>query len=336
MTKKLIKVGVISFEHMHGLSYSNALSEMKDVQIAGIADKDEFRGTQMAARFGAQYYSDYHDLLRTDIDGVVVCTNNKMHCQVSVDAANQGKHILVEKPFAIDRVSAERMLKAASDNGVRIMNAFPMRFNPNVVEAKRIIDAGEIGKILCITGINHGKIPSGWFIDPALSGGGGVMDHTVHLADLMRWFVGSEYRTVYCESGNLIHNRNIDDCGIVTVGFENGTFATIDCSWAHHKNYPIWPQVDMEIIGTKGVLQVKAFGQVERVYDALGNTIEDVVWNEDGDEGLMREFVQVCRTGKAPLASGMDGARAMEVALAAYQSTITHEVAEVEHIQIDQ
>ncbi len=334
MSNKKIKIGIISFEHMHALSYTKVLTGLEDVEVAGIADTDEFKGTRMATEFHTKYYNDYHQLLKTDIDGVVVCTNNRMHCQAAVDAAKEGKHVLVEKPFAVDIESAEKMLIAAEKNKIRIMTAFPMRFNPNVIEAKNQIDAGEIGEILCITGINHGKMPSGWFIDPALAGGGCVMDHTVHLSDLMRWFLNSECKKVYCESGSLIHNKNIDDCGIVNLEFENGVFATIDCSWAHHRNYPIWPQVDMEIIGTRGVLELKAFGQTERIYDSANQLTDDLVWNENGDEGLMREFVNVCRTGKYPNASGMDGAKAMEVALAAYKSSAAHKPVEVERIKL--
>lgn len=330
---KKVRIGVISFEHMHAVSYTNALKSIPGAELAGIADTDEFRGSRMAYRFETKFYKDYHELLDSDIDGVIICTCNKLHCPVSVDAAAKGKHILVEKPFAIDPESAHQMLRAARDNNVRIMNAFPVRFNPNVIEAKRIVDSGEIGSILSITGINHGKIPSGWFIDPEQSGGGGVMDHTVHLADLIRWFTGSEYTRVYCESGDLIHNKNIDDCGIVMCELENGAFATIDCSWAHHKNYPIWPQVDMEIIGTKGVLEVRAFGQVNHLVDSENNQVEDIVFNEGGDEGLVREFVEVCRTGREPNASGLDGARALEVAVAAYESTRTHEPVAVRHIE---
>lgn len=330
---KNIKIGVISFEHMHAVSYTTNLLKLPGTQLAGIADADEYRGTQMAARFGTRYYQDYHELLSQDIDGVMICTNNRMHCEVTVDAARAGKHILVEKPFAVDPASAERMLRAAHDNDVRIMNAFPVRFNPNVKQAKQIVDSGKIGRIVSITGINHGKIPGGWFIDPALSGGGGVMDHTVHLADLMRYFTGREFKNIYCESGDLIHNRHIDDCGIVAAQMESGAIATIDCSWAHHKNYPIWPQVDMEIIGTKGSLNLKAFAQVNHLIDPEGNLLEDIVWNEDGDAGLVREFVDVCRTGREPNASGADGARALEVAVAAYESTRTHARVDVQHIQ---
>lgn len=332
---KKTRIGIISFEHMHALSYTKALLQIPGTELVGIAEEDEFKGTRMAYQFHTKYYADYHELLAEEMDGVIICTNNSRHCQVSLDAAKAGMHILVEKPFATRKEDAKRMLEAAKENHVRIMNAFPMRFNPNVIEAKRIIDNGEIGNILCITGINHGKIPSGWFIEPELSGGGGVMDHTVHLADLMRWFTNSEYKSAYCEAGSLIHNKNIDDCGIVAAEMENGAFVTIDCSWAHHANYPIWPQVDMEIIGDKGTLEVRAFGQVNRIYDAGSRVIEDVVWGADGDEGLVAEFVDVCRTGRQPSASGLDGARALELACASYESMKTHKKVEVEHISMD-
>lgn len=329
---KNTRIGVVSFEHMHAHSYSIALKKIEGVELVGVSDEDEFRGTRMAAEFDTKYYRNYKDLLDEGLDGVIVCTCNAKHCEVSVEALKRGIHVLVEKPFAMNEKEAKLMLDTAEENNRIIMNAFPLRFNPNIIEAKRIVDSGEIGEILCITGINHGKIPSGWFLDKALSGGGGVMDHTVHLADLIRWFTNSEYTSAYCECGNLLHNKGIEDTGLVMARLESGAFATIDCSWAHHKNYPIWPQVDMEIIGTKGTLDIRAFAQVNHVVDPLGNKIEDIVWNEDGDTGLVSEFVNVCRTGKQPLASGLDGARALEVAIAAYKSSEEHRPVDIIHV----
>lgn len=327
---KKIKVGVISFEHMHAVSYTSSLIKIPDMELAGIADGDVPRGREMAARFNTTYYKDYRELLKTDIDGVIVCTCNLLHEPVVVDAANAGKHILVEKPFAISYKGAQAMLEACRVNNVKVMTAFPLRFNQAVINAKKSVDNGEIGKILCITGINHGKIPSGWFLDKTLAGGGAVMDHTVHVADLMRWFTGSEAETVYAESGNLIHNSGIDDCGILCIDFENGVFGTIDTSWAHHKNYTIWPEVYMEIIGTEGVIEVDAFRQNQRVF--AENGIQDEVWGSSGDEGLVREFAEVLRSGRAPLVTGVDGSRAMEIALAAYKSSESHKAEKVIHI----
>ncbi|NCC64881.1 MAG: Gfo/Idh/MocA family oxidoreductase, partial [Spirochaetia bacterium] len=180
---KDLRIGVVSFEHMHALSYTQELVKYPEIVLVGIADTDAQRGTSMAARFDTTYYSSYEALFEQGLDGVIICTNNRDHAKISIAAAQKGIHILVEKPFATTIEDAKAMLKAAKEQNVQIMNAFPMRFNPNVIAAKKKIDAGEIGDILCISSINHGKIPGGWFIDPELSGGGAVIDHTVHLGD---------------------------------------------------------------------------------------------------------------------------------------------------------
>ena len=264
---KELRIGVVSFEHMHAQSYTQELVKYAEVTLVGIADENEKRGREMAATFKTNYYQRYESLLEQQLDGVVICTNNRDHAKVSIAAAKKGIHILVEKPFATTIADGHAMLEAAREANVQIMNAFPMRFNPNVIAAKKKIDAGLIGEVLTITSINHGKIPGGWFIDPALSGGGAVMDHTVHLGDLIRWFTGSEIKSVFCESGELLHHKGIDDTGLVMIELNNGVSATIDCSWAHHTNYPIWAQVDMQIIGTKGVIELKAFAQVLHLDD---------------------------------------------------------------------
>lgn len=322
---KELRIGVVSFEHMHAQSYTQELVKYPEVTLVGIADENEKRGREMAATFKTNYYQRYESLLEQQLDGVVICTNNRDHAKVSIAAAKKGIHILVEKPFATTIADAHAMLEAAREANVQIMNAFPMRFNPNVIAAKKKIDAGLIGQVLTITSINHGKIPGGWFIDPALSGGGAVMDHTVHLGDLIRWFTGSEIKSVFCESGELLHHKGIDDTGLVMIELNNGVSATIDCSWAHHTNYPIWAQVDMQIIGTKGVIELKAFAQVLHLDDQTNQRFEDIGWNETGDEGLIKEFVQVCATGRTPLVTGLDGLRALEIALASYESSRTNE-----------
>lgn len=322
---KELRIGVVSFEHMHAQSYTQELVKYPEVTLVGIADENEKRGKEMAATFKTNYYQGYESLLEQQLDGVVICTNNRDHAKVSIAAAKKGIHILVEKPFATTIADAHAMLEAAREANVQIMNAFPMRFNPNVIAAKKKIDAGLIGEVLTITSINHGKIPGGWFIDPALSGGGAVMDHTVHLGDLIRWFTGSEIKSVFCESGELLHHKGIDDTGLVMIELNNGVSATIDCSWAHHTNYPIWAQVDMQIIGTKGVIELKAFAQVLHLDDQANQRFEDIGWNETGDEGLIKEFVQVCATAKTPLVTGLDGLRALEIALASYESSRTNE-----------
>ena len=320
---------MISFEHMHGVSYANALLQIPNTELVGIYDADAEKGQKLAKQFNTKFFSDYETLLNESLDGVIICTNNKDHEKMVIAASEHGIPSLVEKPFAINIEAGINMLESAKKNDVFIMNALPMRFNPSIIKGKEVIESGTIGDIISIVSINHGKIPDGWFLDTEKSGGGAMIDHTVHLADIIRWYTGSEFKNVYCESGELLHNKGVEDAGIVFTELENGVLATIDFSWAHHKNYPIWPQVDLEIIGTKGVLNVKGFAQVHHIVDANQNLIHDKRFGASGDEGLVQEFIKAIKN-KTPMSpTGLDGIRSTELAIAAYESSNNKCVVEV-------
>jgi len=329
----MIRIGMISFEHMHALSYAKALLQIPDIELVGIYDQDEYRGSKMSSLLNTKYYQDHLELLDQNLDGVIICTNNRDHEKMVIDASRYKVPSLVEKPFAISQEAAMKMIESARENGVFVMNALPMRFNPSIIKGKEIIESGEIGEIVSIVSINHGKIPDGWFLDVEKSGGGALIDHTVHLADIIRWYTNSEFKTVYCESGSLLHNKHVEDTGIVFTELENGVIATIDFSWAHHDNYPIWPQVDLEVIGTKGVINVKGFAQVHHIVDPVNDMVTDQRFGASGDEGLVYAFVQACKDKRGISPNAIDGIRSTELAIAAYKSSATQEVVKVDHFE---
>lgn len=329
----MTRIGMISFEHMHALSYAKALKKIPDAQLVGIYDEDEYRGTNLSSQLDTEYYNDYEELLNANLDGVIICTNNRDHEKMVISASEHKIPSLVEKPFAISIEAAKNMLESVEKNDVFVMNALPMRFSPSVIKGKNMIDNGDIGEIVSIVSINHGKIPDGWFLDTEKSGGGALIDHTVHVADIIRWYTGSEFKTVYCESGELLHNKGVEDAGIVMTELDNGVLATIDFSWAHHKNYPIWPQVDFEIIGTEGVLNITAFAQVHHIVDPINDTVFDKRFGASGDAGLIFSFVEACKQGKGMSPTGIDGIRSTELAIAAYESAEKHTVVEVERFE---
>ncbi|MGX7164139.1 Gfo/Idh/MocA family protein [Enterococcus massiliensis] len=322
MNSKKIKIGIISFEHMHALSYTTALSEMDNIEIVGIFDEDEFRGTEMASRFETKYFRKGSELFSETLDGIVICSNNKDHVKYVEKSIEKKIPFIVEKPLANSFENGKKIVDIVKNSNVLGMIAFPMRFNPGILEAKRCIDNGEIGEILSITGINHGKIPTGWFLEKNLSGGGAIIDHTVHIADLIRWFTRSEFSQVFASGGELLHHRGIDDTGIILGNLENKVKISIDCSWAHHTNYPIWPQVDLDIIGTKGSMQIKGFSQVLEVVNKNSGVNEEIVWGDDGDGQMMEAFVHLCHSHemKSDYPTVQDGFEALKVALAAYRS----------------
>ncbi|CAM3656840.1 Gfo/Idh/MocA family protein [Erysipelothrix urinaevulpis] len=329
----MTRIGMISFEHMHALSYAQSLVQIPNVELVGIYDDDFYRGSTLSSELNTRYFDDVDALLASNLDGVIICTNNKDHEPMVIKASEYKVPSLVEKPFAVSLEAAENMISVAKQHGVFVMNALPMRFNPSIMNGKEVIDSGAIGEIVSIVSQNHGKIPDGWFLDKEKAGGGAMIDHTVHLADIIRWYTGSEFKTVYCESGELLHNKGVEDTGIVFTELENGVLATIDFSWAHHKNYPIWPQVDLEIIGTKGVLNIKGFAQKHHVVNPLTDSVTFDLFGESGDEGLVKAFVEACRNKEGIHPNDIDGIRSTELAIAAYESSASHEVVKVERYE---
>ncbi|UUZ95445.1 Gfo/Idh/MocA family oxidoreductase [Paenibacillus sp. P25] len=167
-----MKIGIISFAHMHALSYAQALQELGEVEIAGIADENEARGRKYAEQFGTAFYADYNDLLEQELDGVIVTSENAKHREHVIAAAKAGKHILCEKPLSTNVKDAQEMIDVCREHGVLLQTAFPVRFHPAIRRAKQMIEEGRVGRILAVKGTNHGQNPGGWFVDPALSGGG--------------------------------------------------------------------------------------------------------------------------------------------------------------------
>lgn len=320
---KKVKVGFISFAHMHAASYLLGMLKRDDVEVVGIADEDAERVRPYSVDRGFRYYADYNELLAEELDAVVICSENSRHAEITKHAAAAGKHVLCEKPLGLSESEMLEMIQVCQDNGVQLMTAFPCRYITSVRQAKEAIDAGQIGDILAMKGTNRGSMPGGWFIERDKSGGGAVLDHTVHVMDLMHWFTGSKAEEVYAHAETLFNDTEIDDAGMVHVKFSNGVVAVLDPSWSRNRSFPTWGDVTLEIIGTKGVLNIDSFAQKNDVYSDVTGKAAWSFWGDDMDEGLVNSFVESIRDGKPVEITGEDGYYSARVAIAAYESAST-------------
>ena len=316
-----VRIGILSFAHMHAASYAQSIVTRPDTHLVGIADHDPARAQQMAAQFGTQAFASYEALLAApDLDAVVIGSENIRHRQLCEMAASAGKHVLCEKPIATTIEDGEAMIAACKSAGVQLMTAFPCRFSPVIQRMKAALDAGDAGEIVAMRGTNRGRNPGGWFIDKALSGGGATIDHTVHVTDLMRWILNDEVREVYAEISNNISHKNFDDVGFLTMTFERGVFATLDASWSRPKSFPTWGDVTLDVITERGTLSMDMFAQNLVLYSDRSQSVNWFNWGGSNDDGLIGAFAQaIARDEPVPI-TGYDGLRALEVALAAYQS----------------
>jgi len=319
-----MRIGIISFAHMHAYSYAHCIRRNPHAELVGIADENEERGKAAARQFGVDWVADYRSLLEQDIDAVVICSENARHAEQTVAAARAGKHILCEKPIAAALEEGKAMIDAAESNGVKLMIAFPCRFHPVAQRMREQVANGMFGAILAMNGTNRGSMPGGWFVDASQSGGGAVMDHTVHVLDVMRWMMpGAEVKEVYAEADTLFHPVDIDDSGLLTFEFDNGVIASLDPSWSRSASFPVWGDVTFEIVGTRGVCRTDLYKQNITLHsdDTMKTTREN--WGTDPDQEMIDAFVDCVRLDAPPPVTGLDGLRALEVALWAYQSSRT-------------
>ena len=278
-----VRVGVVSFAHVHAPQYAAVLASLDSADFVGVADGDASRGREAAQRFDVRYFEEARALFEA-VDAVVVCSENKNH-------------------------------------------------------AGEIVRSGGIGRVLAVNGTNHGQRPNGWFLDPELAGGGAVMDHTVHVADALRWMLGAEAKNVYAEIGSFFGAEDIDDGAILTLEFEggviaDGAFATIDPSWSRGEGYPTWGDVTLRITGTSGVLDVDAFAQHLTTFDREAGNASWTYTGEDMNALMLEDFLRGVAEGSPSGASGVDGLRALEIVLSAYRSAEDNELKVVERTEM--
>lgn len=322
-----MKIAILGIAHMHGYSYVRALKRMNDIEITGLFDEDRSRMSTACKELGVKPYEHPEELVAGS-DGVIVTSENSTHRKFVEIAAKAGKHVLCEKPIATSVEDAEAMIEICHRNNVKLQMAFPVRYSASVRKAREIITGGLLGEVVSLVGTNHGRMPGGWFTDPVLGGGGAVMDHTVHVVDIVRWLLNCEFTEVYATYGTLIHDIPVEDCGLEMFKLSTGQYMTLDCSWSRPKAHPYWGDVTLHIVGTRGTLFLDVFNSKIEVYsNEKGNRWEN--YGDNLDSLMIEEFLKVLKEGKEPFTEGNDGLQSLKVVMAAYRSFREGKVVEV-------
>ena len=317
-----MKIGMMSFAHLHADSYAACLRKIRDVELVGIYDDNAGRGQEMAQKYEVPFFAEAQGLLDEKLDGVIICSENVKHRPLVELAVGQTGHILCEKPIATTMADAQTMIDLCAVRGTKLQIAYPVRFSPPIQQLKRTLDENKLGKLYSAKCTNHGSMPGGWFVEPAASGGGAVIDHTVHVIDLLRWFWDTEVVEVYAEIGDsLLHPElGVDDAGMLSFKLANGIYGTLDTSWSRPPSYIGGADVKIEILGEKGAVLVDALSQKIIVSSNKVGSTKLQGWGSNEDFGLVQDFVEMIREKREPSITGYDGLKSMEVALAAYES----------------
>jgi len=323
-----MKIGIMSFAHHHADAYIQNLRIIPGVELLGVADVDARRGQSYATGCNSKFFPSYAGLLEAKPDGVIICSENNQHRSLVEMAAACGVHVLCEKPIATTVSDARLEVEACERAGVLFMTAFPMRFSPALLEIKARLETGDFGSVYCFNTTNQGELPTKyrqWFTDPLLAGGGAIADHTVHLVDILRWFLQDEISQIYAQSNRIFHadEVEVETGGLEMITFKSGVFATIDCSWSRPPYWPTWGGLTFEMVTERGAVIVDAFRQNLTVYSQAMQRSTWSYWGSDMNLAMICEFIAAIRENRPPCITGEDGLRAVEAVVAAYESIQT-------------
>jgi predicted dehydrogenase len=317
----------------HAWSYARALTASPHARLVGVFDEVPALAEPIVHDFGTGYWSDAAELAESpDVSAVVVCSATMQHRKLVDLAAHRGLPVLCEKPIATTLDDAEAMVAACSKAGVQLQMAFVTRFLPLVRQAGAALQEGELGDLVAMVGANRGRPPlppryPEWITTPSMSGGGALMDHSVHLTDVMRHLSGQEVVKVAAEADSLLWSAGIDDVALMSLEFERGMVASVDPSWSVPADSPWDYDFSLRILGTRGSLVIDDLaGSLHLVSRRSPGGLRLVPFGVDVDAVMLEAFLESVRAGEAipPVADGEDGLRALEVALAGYAAAKAH------------
>lgn len=337
----MTKIAIASFAHVHATAYAAILKQIPDIELLSCDEgapqgSGVTRGAGLAEELGVPYVESYRELWDWQPAGVIVCAENSRHRSIVLQAAAAGSHILCEKPLATTVADGEAMLAACEQAGVFLMMAYPVHFAPEQRGLVELVRAGKAGQLLLGTGTNNGKIPVGsreWFTDPDLAGGGAIVDHTVHVAELLDEILDGELPSaIHAYSNQILHADNpavrAETGGMVMLSYPSGFQASIDCSWSQPLGAPVWGGLTLELLTDRGRLKIAPFG--DKV-GGFSQSQKNAIWiglQENLDQLMLEEFLRGIKSGAVPQPDGSVGLRTLKIMVAAQQSARSQQVVE--------
>jgi len=337
-----------------GKHHCRSVRDAEGARLVAVCDLDEERLQPVAELHGCKAYTSFDEMLDDDeIQVVNIATPSGMHAQMGEQAADAGKHLIVEKPADIVPERVDTLSEAGSRNGVKIGCIFQSRLNPLNIKIREAIRGGRLGRLIGIHGHlpwyrkqtyyegAHGTWKGTWDMD----GGGSLMNQGVHTIDLIQW-LGGRVKSVMGMFGVFDHDIEAEDQTVALLRFENGALGTIYTTTCC---YPGLDQL-VTIYGASGsimkdaamLLAWKVQGESEKEEEAEmlrvfgrkpkaeeGVSADPMAVSADGHTVIIEDLVKAIRDDRAPMI-GLESARhAVEIINAVFESGRTGREVEV-------
>lgn len=343
---KKVKVGIIGAGGISAFHISG-YKLLENVELYAVCDINEQRAKECAEKNNIPYvFTDFNEMLKLgELDAVSVCTWNSVHAPATIAALKAGKHVLCEKPMAIDAKEALEMSNAEKASGKLLMMGFVRRFGNDAKILKDFIDNGMMGDIYYAKAsyLRRFGCPGGWFGNKKLSGGGPLIDLGVHVIDLVRYLMGKPSAIsvsgatfnklgarsnikgakgyVCADSGEVF---DVEDMAVAMIKFNNGSVLSVETSFSlNTKN----DSANIELFGTKS--GAKLDPKLE-FYSEMNDYLVDVTPAHDTAlnfnglfESEISHFIDCITNGTKCISTAQDGLELMKIIDAVYLSAKT-------------
>lgn len=322
-----VRLGLIGLGYIGKVHLRNCL-KLDSAELVAVSDISK-KALNKAKKLGVQKtYKDYKMLLNDkSIDAVIIALPTYLHLPCAKQAAESGKHILLEKPLARNVTEGKEIISAANKNSVKLMIGYPFRFSPSFQALKDRIESGELGEVQVAHAVNissgpfmhraEGDIPRPvpeWWMNKELTGGGALIDLGSHMINLTRWYFG-EIKNIKAYLGHRF-NLDFEDHAICIANFASGTKTIINVGWFSQKT-----MLGVELYGT--VAHASAYHSApSKIITALQLILRKTPKYFISHRTELQHFINCLINDVKPQPSGEDGLKDLEVITTAYKNQI--------------
>lgn len=326
----LIGCGRVSPRHVQ------SIAELEQARLVAVADVIASRAERVAKEQHAQAYTDYRRMLdRDDIDVVNICTPSGLHAQMTIEALQAGKHVIVEKPMALNLLDADRMIATAKATGKKLCVVLQNRYNPPMLDLRRVVDENRLGKLLLGNATVRWYRPQeyyedGWHGTWAMDGGA-LMNQSIHHIDALQWLMG-EVASVFAYTATLAHKMQAEDIGVATLRFTSGALGVVEGSTV---TYPENLEGSVALFGERGSVKVGGTALNRKVFWKIEGELEherELLTRDQVDppsvygyshKAVIADMLDALENDREPRTNGPVARKSVALVLAMYESART-------------
>lgn len=320
------RIAVVGLGSVAQLVHIPNLLKIKNAELTAVAEINRNRLKTVAEKFGVKKtYTNYSDILQNnDADAVIIATPTHLHKQMAIDCLNAGKDVLVEKPLARNSEEGKEIIECARKNNRKLMVGMNLRYRPDSMLIRSLIDAGEIGEPFYIKcgWIRKQSSTEKWFNKREEAGGGVILDLGINLIDLALWLADYPKVLSVTTKNYHHHSRNLEDTSVSLIRCENNILINVEASWTLAEEKDTFYA---NIYGTKGSVGASPFKLIKVLEDEqidLASTFVDSPTEAFKKSYLneLKSFVGAIRGLNPVFSSGEEALQLIVAAEAMYKS----------------